>query len=257
MNEGPIQQWETRLRQAGRHLPYPATPDLTGAVREQLVRDVARPAVYRRRLAWAALIVLALLVGLMAVPQVRARVLEVLRLGGVEIILEPTPAATLRPGTRTPAAPTQPPLASVLDLSGETTLDEAQTELSFPIRLPTHPADLGPPDRVFLQDLGGPAAVLVWLDDEHPGRVRLSLQQLGPGALVWKLEPEAIEETTVNGERALWAEGPYLLKTQRGDLEQRRLVQGHVLVWNEGEITYRLETDLPLEEGVRIAESLR
>jgi hypothetical protein len=29
-----------------------------------------------------------------------------------------------------------------------------------------------------------------------------------------------------------------------------------VLIWEENQITYRLETDLPLEEAVRIAESL-
>jgi hypothetical protein len=35
------------------------------------------------------------------------------------------------------------------------------------------------------------------------------------------------------------------------------LIEGHVLIWTEGEITYRLETDMPLEEAVRVAESLR
>jgi len=29
------------------------------------------------------------------------------------------------------------------------------------------------------------------------------------------------------------------------------------MVWAEGEVTYRLESDLDLEEAVRIAESLR
>ncbi len=37
----------------------------------------------------------------------------------------------------------------------------------------------------------------------------------------------------------------------------RHLVEGHVLVWVEDEITYRLETDLNLEEAIRIAELLR
>jgi len=34
------------------------------------------------------------------------------------------------------------------------------------------------------------------------------------------------------------------------------LVEGNVLLWTEGEITYRLETDQRMEEAVRIAESL-
>jgi len=35
-----------------------------------------------------------------------------------------------------------------------------------------------------------------------------------------------------------------------------RLVNGHVLIWENGEVTYRLETDLSMEEAVKIAESL-
>jgi hypothetical protein len=68
-----------------------------------------------------------------------------------------------------------------------------------------------------------------------------------------------VEETTVNGRPALWTEGPYLLQFRRDGhtvTEVQRLVEGHVLIWAEGEITYRLESDLPLEEAVRIAESL-
>jgi hypothetical protein len=34
-------------------------------------------------------------------------------------------------------------------------------------------------------------------------------------------------------------------------------VDGHVLIWTEGAITYRLETALPESEAIRIAESLR
>jgi hypothetical protein len=38
--------------------------------------------------------------------------------------------------------------------------------------------------------------------------------------------------------------------------DQRRLVSGHVLIWEEDGLTYRLETDLSMEEAVAIAESL-
>ena len=38
---------------------------------------------------------------------------------------------------------------------------------------------------------------------------------------------------------------------------QPLLVEGHALVWEEGDITYRLETSLSLDEAVKIAESLR
>jgi len=188
---------------------------------------------------------------------VRAAVLRALRLGVVEIIVEPTPTTTSAPGKPEMTEPGATLIPTVLDLAGETTLDEARSRAGFPVRLPTFPPDLGPPDRVFLQDLGGPAVVLVWLEPERPERVHMSLHQLGPGAFVWKVEPVAVEETKVHGQRALWTDGPYMLETRRSDLENRRLVKGHVLIWSEGEITYRLETDLSLEDAVRIAESLQ
>jgi hypothetical protein len=65
-----------------------------------------------------------------------------------------------------------------------------------------------------------------------------------------------IQETSVNDQRALWAVGPYPLRLYNGDLQFRRLIDGHVLIWADGDITYRLETDLGLEEAITIAESL-
>lgn len=71
-----------------------------------------------------------------------------------------------------------------------------------------------------------------------------------------KANPAMIQETSVNGQRAIWAVGPYPLRLHNGDLQFRWLVDGHVLIWEEENLTYRLETDLPLEEAIRIAESL-
>ncbi|GAB4416247.1 MAG: hypothetical protein Fur0044_11540 [Anaerolineae bacterium] len=254
--------WEARLRDAARAFPYPPTPPIAGAVRAQLAQEAGQKAglPVSRRLVWAALIVLLILGGLLAVPQVRAKVVEFLQIGAIRIFLvEPTPTSTPLPSTAT-AQPTPTPIASVLDLAGETTLAEASQQVDFPIRLPTYPADLGQPDAVFVQELGGPVVVLVWLDEADPSRVRLSLHQLGPGTFGEKGDPGRVEETTVNGRRAIWAKGPYILQFRHGsrvDYDLRRLVEGRVLIWTEGGITYRLETDLSLAEAVQIAESLR
>jgi hypothetical protein len=40
-------------------------------------------------------------------------------------------------------------------------------------------------------------------------------------------------------------------------MDIRRLIDGHVLIWEEDGITYRLETGVTLEEAVKIAESLQ
>jgi hypothetical protein len=211
--------------------------------------------------------VLLILGGLLAVPQVRAALVEYLQIGAVRIFLvEPTATATPPPATVSPAKPataTPPPsptpLASLLDFAGATTLAEAQAQVDFPIRLPAYPADLGEPNRVFLQDMGGPIVILIWTRPDQPDQVRLSLHMVGPGAFVGKGPPVTLEETTVNGQPAYWTEGPYLLKIRRNDQIQedmRRLIEGHVLIWTEDNITYRLETDSSLAEAVRIAESL-
>jgi hypothetical protein len=271
----PDEAWEARLRETARAFVYPAMPDLAGSLRQRL-RTESRPraALYRRGWVWAALLGLAILGGLLSVPQVRAAVAEFLQIGVIRIFLSeptPTPSPTSPPPLATPAgraatpspvptpSPIPTPLTSVLELAGETTLAEAQEQAGFPIRLPAYPAELGPPDRVFLQDLGGPVVILVWLASDQPERVRLSLHQLGRGAMAEKGNPGLIEETTVHGQRAIWAEGPYVLQFRRGnrvDYDLRRLVEGHVLIWTEGDLTYRLETELPLAEAVRVAESL-
>jgi hypothetical protein len=99
----------------------------------------------------------------------------------------------------------------VADLAGETTLSEALARVRFPIRLPTYPADLGPPDRVFLQNLGGQALILVWLEPGSQTQAELSLHILGPGVEATKGPPESIAFTTVHDQPAVWATGPYYL----------------------------------------------
>ncbi len=263
----PVERLEAQLVATARALPYPPTPDLAAIFRGALP---ARPAARRRpplsaRLGWAvAAILLVLLLGLLAVPAVRAGVLEFLRIGAVRIHLvapaTPTPAPTVT-GTPPPTpTPTATPLASVLDLAGQTTLADARVRAGFAIGLPTYPADLGEPDEVFLQDLDGSAVVLVWLEPNQPTQVRLSLHILSSSVLVDKLlkqNPPGFEFTQVNGQQAVWTTGPYLIVARNGNYTQTRLVTGHVLIWTAGRLTYRLETDLPLDEAVRIAESIQ
>jgi hypothetical protein len=223
---------------------------------------------FGRWVTWTAAALIALVVVLLTVPPVRAGVFAFLQIGAVRIFLAELPTAepplitTSAPAVVESLQPSPTPLASVLDLAGETTLEAARRKVGFSIRLPSYPADLGPPQRVFAQDLGGPAVVLVWLDSGQPGRVRLSLHQLGSGIDFNKIRPVMVQETTVHGQPALWTTGPYSLEIQPSTPEDhyyadRRLVKGHVLVWAEGEVTYRLETDLTLEDAVHIAESLR
>ncbi|MCB0171287.1 MAG: hypothetical protein KDJ97_12115 [Anaerolineae bacterium] len=259
------QTLSAQLERAAPDFPYPPLPDIEQRVNRQLTREA--PSRWRWRYSWgwgwAAIAVGIILLGLLAVPPVRAALVDMLQLGAVRIFLiEPTPTATSVPPTSSslPPTPIATPVSSVLDLAGETTLAEARERVDFTIRLPAYPANLGQPDRVFVQDFAGPVIILTWLDPDQPERVRLSLHMLGPNTYAQKMQPALIERTEVRGQPALWTQGPYLLQFQDGSTTTTnpgRLVDGHVLIWLENEITYRLETDLPLAEAVRIAESLR
>ena len=254
---------EEYLRRWSQGFPYPATPDIAGSVARRLEREARPASLLRPRLAWGVATLILLLGATLAIPPVRAQVLEWLQVGAIRIILSqptptPTPVAT-HPLAQAgiPTAPSTPrPYPSLADLPGETSLAEAQSRLRFPIPLPAYPADLGEPDRVFLQNLGGQAVLLVWMDPEELERIRLDLLLMGPGAFGEKFAPPVIAETSVNGQPALWTEGPHTLYLGGMYQQVPLVVQANVLIWTEGEVTYRLETDLPLEEAVRIAESL-
>lgn len=264
------ERWAAHLTAVARALPYPPMPAPARVPRRAAARRPAR--VYT--LALAAVVVALLAVALLAVPSTRAGLLEFIQIGVVRLQLGPSPTPTATPTEPGPAATPQPahtpprpppptPLSSVLDLAGATTLAAARAQVDFAIRLPTYPADLGEPDEVFLQDMGGAAVVLVWRDPADPAAVRLSLHLLAGPMMAEKLvfaltkeAPPGLVITEVDSETAVWTTGPYLLHTEAGGLHEFRLIEGHVLIWTDGFLTYRLETRLPLAEAQRVAESL-
>ena len=260
MTKPDLQHLEESLREAGRALPYPPTPALAEQIMSRLNQPV-RTSILSRRWARTLFIVFILLTALMLVPPARAAILDFIQIGVVRIFrVAPAPQTITTPAFETPltATPAATILPSQLDLAGETTLKEAQSKLDFPILLPAYPADLGGPDHVYLQDMGSPMLVLVWLDREHPDKVRLSLEEIAPGSWVLqKFQPQVIEDTSVNGQPAVWTEGPYLLQVIGNNYVTKRLIEGHALIWTQAGITYRLETDLSLKEAIKIAESLR
>lgn len=245
----PEADLERRLQAAARSFRYPPAPDLAARERARVEQRTARRASGGRRpaagLAWALLAVV-LAAGLMLASPARARVLDWLRVGAVRIFLDPNPG---RVATPEPGAP--------LDLAGETTLAAAAEQAPFALRLPAYPPDLGKPQRVFVQQVNGTDVVIfVWLQPEDSAAVRLALYQVGSGEAFEKALVEDIQQTSINGETALWVAGPHLLLNAGGEVTVRRVVAGRTLIWSAGGFTYRLETDLPLDEARKIAESL-
>lgn len=286
MNELQQELFEKQLLSLSKGMEYPRTPDISGPVMTRLRafpsptgrgarrraepveagEGRARSTLRARRLAWSLTIILILFSSLMLIPPVRAAVIEFIQIGVVRIFQgEPSPAtppnlqspSTMVPVTATPGATSQTLIPLLERLAGETTLEGAQQAVDYPVVLPTYPPDLGLPDRVFVQDADGDMTVLVWVEPQQPDEILMSLHIVPPGSwAIEKVNPALVQETTVNGQLAIWAVGPYPLRFSNGNLDFVRMIDGHVLIWTEGLITYRLETKLTLEEAIKVAESL-
>jgi hypothetical protein len=263
MNESQQELFEKQLLSISRGLEYPRTPDVASSVMRRL-RPSRRLRFLSRPLAWSLTILLILCSSLMLIPSARAAIIEFIQIGVVRIFrAEPTPLvppneeAPVFPVTATPGPASEPLIPVLESLLGEMTLEEAQQAVDYPILLPSYPPELGQPGRVFVQDADGAMTILVWTNPQQPEDVLMSLHFIPDGSwAVKKVNPLVIQETTVNGQRAIWTVGPYPIRFSSGSIDFVRLVDGHVLIWAEGSTTYRLETDLSLEEAIKIAESL-
>lgn len=256
-----MNEFENRLIDIAKGMDYPPTPDIAGFVSARL-RPEKSPRLMSRKLAWSLTILLILLSSLLLIPPARAAIIEFIQIGIVRIFPQPIiPTAefprTAVPEIKTPATAVPESALPFLDtIAGETNLADARQIADYPILLPAYPSGIGEPDFVYVQDAAGTMTILIWMDSQD--RVWLSLHLIPAGSwAIHKFEPVVIEETGVNGNRAIWAEGPYPLRLIDGDLQVTRLITGRVLIWEESGITYRLESDQPLDEAIKIAESLR
>ncbi len=224
--------WEMRVQQAAQQFIYPPTPDIAVNLRRPSRSDGSR-----RVLQLGAVFILIAVVSMVAIPEMRASVLGFLRIGAIRILqIEPT--ATWVNETR----------SSILNLPNETTLERA--EVSF--RIPTYPPAL--PDRVFVQKGDFEMVSLVWLKDDD---VWFSLHVLTENGFVEKGQVRNMQETEINGQWAVWLTEPHpIIFRLNEDRELAWQVQGHVLIWEDDGLTYRLEGDLTLDEARQIAESL-
>lgn len=261
--------FETRLRSIAKQMDYPRTPDIAGFMTARL-RSSIRPRFSFKALAWSLTIILVLFSSLLLIPPARAAIIEFIQIGIVRIFprstetpndaMQTATPQSFAPVTATPYLESSTLLIDLSRLAGERTLPQAQKLVApyYSISLPSYPPGLGKPDHVFVQDADGAMTILVWLDPNDPERVWMSLHFIPEGS--WAIDkgfPVNVWETQVNRQRAYWGEGPYPLRLYNGDLEFMRLIEGHVLIWAVDNITYRLETTLPMEEAIKVAESLQ
>lgn len=233
--EKQVQEWAAAFE-------YPPTPDIAGGIRPLLTKSTPQKAQPTRQLAWA-LVLLLLAASLLAVPAVRAAIVEILRAGGITIFV----------GEEADGIP--PLLSEQLPaFTRPITLDAAVTR--FPdLALPT---ELPPPDDVLLHEepVWDTAVIFLWRDAANPQEIGLSLYQIQVAQYAYK-GSEMLEMTTVNGRQAFWLVGPHYFRLRDSSAEEWLFVEGSVLIWWDGEVTYRLEGAESLAEALRIAESLQ
>jgi hypothetical protein len=234
---------ERELRTLGADLDVPEPPDVRGAVRARIASSRPTPLptpTVRPRWVVAALAAI-LAVALVASPQARAALADVIRIAGIDVRWGDDADA--------PATPRSP-------LPGQrpTDLAAAREQVGFEIGVPTR---LGEPDRVTVADAGrvvtllyGPVADRIRID-EFDGRLE--------SVFVKTLGIEA-EQELVTGDTAWWLPAPHPLRYVDRDgvvrHETARLADS-TLIWQSGAVSYRLEGDLTREEAVAIAESVR
>ena len=237
-----MNELELALRELGREVAWPATPDLTGAVRRR-VESLSGRRVRPRRLALA-LAVLAVAVGaVFAVPPARTAILDWFGFGGVEI-------------RRVAELPEVPADGQVV-LGERVTLAEARRRSGHAVVVP---AESGAPDAVYVDStLPGAPVALVYGPVERP---RLLVLQFRAAPLIEKAlrTDTRVEQVTVDGEPGLWIEGPeheFFYRTlDREPMRDTQRLAGNTLLWTRGPLTLRIEGDLSREEAIRIAESM-
>lgn len=247
------QQWAQTVARSAASLAYPPTPDLAARWQADSLRwESSSPHLRRVRLGWAiAMLLLALLV---VSPPVRAGLLRLIQIGSVNIQLRDPDTIPAREVVQLPAATGMDEyLATFTD---EVALASAAEQVGFLLRVP---ALLPLPHQVY-EDRTNKVVTMVWkstgdTEESVPAHGAI-LQQLGEGAVLWKMAPPTIEATLVHGTRALWTGGPYWVIQPDGVVIERHMVDTHALIWQEGNVTYRLESALSMQDAVRIAESL-
>ncbi len=257
--EQPDESWETTVRDIARDFTYPSTPDIAHRTSQRLVKP-RRPVV--GVLKWAAVIVLALMVVIVSVPEARAFVVEIIRIGAIQIFVgQPTVIPTPMPPATGAAAANEPKtlyIASAIEMPNETTFEEAVAQLKSPIQLPTYPDGIGKPDHVYVQHIDrGVLVTLVWMMPDH---IWLTLDVLNERLVANKFIDNSGQYHTVqvNKTPAQWLTGLHQIGFFGNNTQIFRIVSGNVLIWVIGKspkLTYRLEGAFSVEEAVHMAES--
>jgi hypothetical protein len=263
---------ENELRALAPAIDYPPERDMAAAVMERIeARRAVRPgptaraaralrnlALSLREPAFAATVVVVLAsVILMISPGARVAVADWLGFDDVRVTFEEPP---VRP---------TPQVGNRLQLGAPVTLADARGLVDFEV---TVPAELGAPDEVYYDEFvsDGQISLVYRQRDDLPRAPGTNV-----GVIVTQFEADfldqefyqkfpqrtaTVQEVEVAGVRGVWIDEPHtiIFRGADGDVdtEDSRL-SGPSLIWEKDGLVYRLESALPLDRAVVVAESLR
>jgi hypothetical protein len=212
----------------------------------------------------AALLLIALVSGLVLFPEARNAIADRLGLQGVLIRwVDEVPS------------PEPSQIGAPLLLGRPVTLDQARAAVDFPVRVPTA-AGFDAPGEIYLLDQVADAMVS-FVYPAGPGLP--ASDETGVGALLTQFRGEAdrgliekglpddgarathLEAVAVSGEPGFWISGAphgfFLVCYDVGECRQEQYrLAGNVLLWEQDGVTLRLESALTLEDTLVIAESV-
>jgi hypothetical protein len=246
---------ELSLLTLGREIEWPPTPDLVARVQHRLTISVPETrSLWWRPVLVAGLAIVALTLGLS--PDAREAVARLLGVVGIRI--------------ETGVGTTVPPIFD-LGLGTQVSAAEAPSLVDFTVLSPEL-SDPGAPDAIYYNDerLGGQIS-LVWA----PRPNLPEAAQSGVGMLISSFRGSLDSSTyakelnaarnllldvEVRGRPGFWIEGEphvFLFENPNGRVEFESIrLAGNVLLWEENGVTMRIESALPIEDVLRIAESL-
>jgi hypothetical protein len=223
-----------------------AVPDVVAGTLDT-IRSGRRP---RRRFSRRARIVILIAAALLTLAAAAAASKLVVDLGGIRI--ERTSGA--------PALPTSPVVPATFGRS--ISLDAAGAAAGF---TPAVPPDLGPPDRVWLLSEvtsfepfeRGVVVTMAWLPG--PGLPRVPGTTFGATLMQFRGEANVATKLVdrpfqlVSGFEAYWITAPHRLDLLTPTGVRSFRVEGNILLWQEGDTAFRLETDLSKHQALRLA----
>jgi hypothetical protein len=245
------EQLSAALTALGRDVAFPPAPALSSAVSARLTAELARgvrPRVPGLALLERRRVLVLVAVGLLAVLAIAGAAR--LAIGAFEVRVQPGAAPTASLPPVEPSA-----------LGDPVSEREAVARAGFEPLLPPGSR----PDEVYVIDteFGDPGILYAWrpsatyprIEGTAWGLVLIVAQGDQEFATKTVNRFDALVDVEVNGDRAAWIPAPHeiSISTDRGS--ETFSVTGNVLIWQVGDLSYRLETSLGRAQAIALAES--